>query len=174
MRFLRQVLTIGLLTFAAANSLALSERDALAEFEGVWIGRDLVVDTRPAGTHVQAVRFDLAIWKTDSGFAVSWTSLNRDGIARFTGQFLTAGEPDTYKAIKIDPVPADLERIWAQIEGDRLSLYLSRIDDNGTKRVARYRCSLENGRMVFEYTLSNQGEILDRVSGTLTRAKVVM
>lgn len=174
MRILGQVLTIGFLTFAATNGTALGERNAVAEFEGVWIGRDLVADTRPAEAPVQAIRFDLAIWKTDSGFAVSWKSLDRDGTARFTVQFVAAGEPDTFEANQINPASADLEMVWARIEDKRLSLYLSHISDDGTNRLARYDYSIKNGRMVFEYTLSSQEEILDRVTGTLTRAKIVM
>ena len=60
------------------------------------------------------------------------------------------------------------------MEGDRLVFYLSSVGDDGAERVARYECSVSDGRMSLKYTLSPGGELLESVTGTLSKSTVVM
>lgn len=174
MRVLSLALAIALLLAAAPTVLALSDPADIGNFHGVWIGTGASADKQGQGSAVSARHIGVVIRKTKSGFDMTWKTLSREGAKRISARFVAAVEPNTFKVNRVDPPLRDTERLWSQVEGGRLVLYLSRVGDERVERVARYEHSVSGGRMTFKYTLSRGGEVLESVSGNLSRAKIVL
>lgn len=173
MRILKLALAMTVFVVTAPVATASSDTAALEKFYGVWIGRGIVVEERAKRTVFATRDIDVAIWESETGFDITWRNVSRDETTRVTIHFAAAREPDTFEVKWTDPPLSADERFWAQIEGDRLTVYLSGVDDD-VERVARYECSVSDGHMTFKYTLSRGGELLETVTSNLYRAKVVM
>jgi|GEM_PF-1745761 len=174
MRILNLTLAVALLLAASPAALALSNPGDIRKFHGVWIGKGVVAEKQLKETTFARRDIDIVIRKTKIGFEITWKTLTREGAKRITTRFVAGSEPDTFEANQVSPPLTGKEKLWAQFEGDRLVVYLSGVGDDGVEGVARYECSVADGLMTLKYTLSRGGELLESVTGKLTRAKVVL
>ena len=166
-------LAVLLLLAAAPKVLALGDAGDLGKFHGIWIGNSVIVEQQPRAAIVTARDIDVAIRKTKSGFDMTWRSLSQEGANRIRASLVAASEPGAFMATGVDPPLRSKEKLWAQMVGDRLLVYLSRVGGDGADYLARYALSVSDGHMTFGYTLRRGGEVLESVKGSLSRAKVV-
>jgi hypothetical protein len=174
MRIRISALAMALLLAAAPNALALSNPGDIGRFHGIWVGYGVTAEMQPRESAVTARDIDVTIRETKTGFEMTWKSLGRDRAKRISARFVAAGEPGTFKVSLVDPPLSDEEKLWAQVEGDRLVVYLSSVGDDGAAHMARYQRSILDGRMTLKYTLSRGDELLESLTGSLSRAKVVL
>lgn len=173
MRIRILALAMALLPAAALNALALSDPGDIGRFQGIWVGYGVTAEKQPGESPVAVRDIDVTIRETKTGFDMTWKSLGHDH-KRISARFVAASEPNAFKVSLVDPPLSGEEQLWAQMEGDRLVVYRSSLGDDGVARMARYERSISDGRMTFKYTLSRGDELLESVTGNLSRAKVVL
>ena len=173
LRILALALVMIMFLAEASNVQASNHRGDLGTYHGVWIGNSVTAEKQPRGFLVMARDLDVAVRKTKTDFDMTWSSLSQERARRMRAHFVATSEPDVFAAKSIEPPLAGKEKLWAQMEGRRLVVYLSRLGSDGAERLARYELSVSNGRMTFGYTLLQGDEVLESVKGHLSRAKVV-
>lgn len=175
MRIRTLALAMALLLAGAPTSSALAIGDPgdVGTFHGIWVGYGVTAEQQPRESAVTVRDIDVTIRATKTGFDMTWKPLSRERAERMWARFVAAS-PGTFKVSLVDPPLGDEEKLWAQMEGDRLVVYLSSLGDDGVARVARYERSVSDGRMSFKYTLSRGDELLESVTGNLSKAKVVL
>ena len=83
-------------------------------------------------------------------------------------------DKETFILAGVEPPLPDNDTVWAEIDGDQLVVYLVSAGANPAESVSRYRRTVPDNRMTFGYTVTRGGEIVDSVTGTLIKAKVVL
>lgn len=173
-----RALTLAFLLFwcsaEAPTALASSDPGSLRDFHGVWNGNEVVAERPPPQAFSLIARdIDIAIRETNSGFALTWKSLSHADARRLSACFVASGEPDTFLATNVRPPLDTRETLWARMEKGRLVITHSSFAGSEVERIARYELIVSDGRMTFKYTLPRGDDILERVQGRLSRAKVV-
>lgn len=174
MRILVLTLVLSLFPAEAWSAQAIGHSRDLARFHGVWIGSNVLAEKRQRGPIVTEHDAGLAIQETKTGFHMTWKPLSEERARRIRARFVATNKPDVFAVDSVDPPLTSREKLWAQLEGDRLVVYLSSFGDDGGERVIRFELSVSDGRMIFRHTLSQGGLLLERVKGVLSRAKVVL
>lgn len=173
-RSLKAVAATAVLLAIAPVALAVGDLGLVAPFQGVWIGSSVVVDRHRTGPSMTASDISVTIRATDSGFEMTWKALHEDGAEWMTSRFVAAADPGTFELAGVDPPLHGNETLWAEIGDDELVVHLVSAGDDRAERVSRYRRSASDNRMTFDYTRMRDGAVLDRLTGILVKAKVVL
>ncbi len=170
---LNSTLVLALLIVATPIPVAATESEALAELYGVWIGRGVIENNVVSPNREVGFAADVAIWKSTTGFKLTWKNLSQSVATRTTIHFAKADESNRIGAEWTKLPMSTEERLWGQFKDHSLIVYRTLGEtDNG--RVARYRFSVQAGYMTFDYDLSQTNELLEAASLTLRRVKIIM
>ncbi len=173
-RFLRCAVPTALLLIWPLASWAMSGPEDITRFQGVWIGQSLFAERPWQGPAITASDIGVTIRATDSGFELTWKDLPRGGRSWVTARFIAASEPGTFGVEHVDPPLGRAETLRAQIDGDHLVVELTGAGAERTKPVRRYRLAVAGGRMTYSYTHLRGDRVLNHVTGSLSRAKIVL
>jgi hypothetical protein len=165
-------------------------QDALpSSFHGDWRGEELTLEKGADGLDVKADDLSVQIAPDDSGFAMRWTALARDGSggklarheveARFEpsdrpGVFAfdseqsslllrLFGDPATNNPLEGEPL------LWARLEGETLSIYGLSINPDGSFDLYQHVRTLTGEGMTARQTHRTERETVT-LEGRLVRA----
>ncbi len=173
-RFVKPAAALAVLLATAQTASTQGDPGILEPFRGVWIGASVVVEGQLPGPSLTVSDISVTIRASGPGFEMSWKALRQDGAEWMTARFMPTAEPGIFAPAGAEPPLRDDETLWAEVDGTQLAVHLVSAGAGRTERVARYRRSGPDNRMTFHYTRTRNGAILDSVTGSLTRAKVVL
>ncbi len=173
-RFLRFAVATALLLISPLAARATNDPADIARFHGVWIGQSVFAEQPWQGPAVMASDISVTIRATDSGFELTWKDLHRGGPGWLTARFVAATEPGTFGLAHADPPLGRDETLRAQVDGNHLVVELAGDDIDRTTRVSRYRLTEAGNRMTYSYTHLRGGQVLNHVTGSLSRAKILL
>ncbi len=166
-------LVLALLIVATPIPVTATESGAVAEHYGVWVGRGVIENNVVSPNREVGFGADVAIWKSTTGFKLTWKNLGMGVDTRTTIHFAEADEPNQFDVEWTNLPISQEERLWAQIKDRSLIVYRT-LEDTDIARVARYQFSVQAGNMTFDYDLSQNNEIPEAASLTLHRIKIIM
>jgi hypothetical protein len=158
-------------------SPAVAQNLSIAAFYGKYTGYGVAENDDRAYFAMTPRDFDVLTAPADNGFALTWTSVIREGgdpkspnVRRktTTRTFVPTGN-GTWRAKENGDPLAGGEVSWARISRTTLTVYAMTVDATGSYEVQRYDRTLSGTGMDLTFTRLKDGERTRRVKGKLVK-----
>ena len=175
-RLMVAAVALGVLVAGAAAGAA--QDLPISAFAGRYVGAGLARNDLSEYFNLTARDLDVTIRPQGGGFALSWTTVLREGgdpgnpnVKRKTTArtFAPAGRPGVFRAVTaVDPLSGQ-PFAWARIRGQTLTVHSLVITEDGSYEMHTYDRTLTGQGMELRFTRVRDGETTRSVTGTLTK-----
>lgn len=172
------VAAVALGVLVAGGAAGAAQDLPISAFAGRYVGAGLARNDLSEYFALTARDLDVTIRPQGGGFALSWTTVLREGgdpdnpnVKRKTTArtFVPAGRPGVFRAVPaVDPLSGQ-PFAWARIRGQTLTVHSLVVAEDGSYEMHTYDRTLTGQGMELRFTRVKDGETTRSVTGTLTK-----